>query len=150
MAEPLYYNVNFHFSVDFGFGEDSPAVKFQSVYGLESTLETESIKEGGENRFEHVLPVRRKYGPLTLKRGLLRPAQSGITTWLKKAFDDEQVLPVESVTIKLLDEDHQPVMAWTIDNVWPRSWKIADLDAMKGEILIETLELNFNRLILNG
>ena len=38
-------------------------------------------------------------------------------------------------------------MKWTINNVWPRSWKIAELNAESGEVLIETLELNYNRLI---
>jgi hypothetical protein len=28
------------------------------------------------------------------------------------------------------------------------SWKIADLNSMQGDVLIETLELNYNQLIL--
>lgn len=138
--------VNFHFKVEFGF-KNSSDVKFQSVSGLDATLETETIKEGGENRFEHVLPLRRKYGPLILKRGLLGPKDSGITAWLKGAFDHEEVEPIDSVTIKLLNDEHQPLMYWTVNNVWPRSWKMDELNAMQGEILIETLELNYNRLI---
>lgn len=149
MEKPTYQTVNFHFKVEFNLGGNSD-VKFQSVSGLDSTLETESLKEGGENRFEHVLPLRRKYGPLILKRGLLSPENSAVTNWLKKAFDDEQVEPIESLTIKLLKDDHQPLMYWTLNNVWPRSWKIGELNAMQGEVLIETLELNYNRLILNN
>jgi phage tail-like protein len=141
--------VNFHFSVQFDTKEDTPDIRFQSVSGLDATIETETIKEGGENRFEHVLPVRRKYGPLVLKRGLLKPSQSKVTEWLKKAFDDELVEPWETVTINLLDEEHKVLISWTVDNVWPRSWKIGELDAMRGEILIETLELNYNRLIFS-
>ncbi len=146
----FYQNVNFHFSVHFDTSEDSPDIRFQSVSGLDSTMETETIKEGGENRFEHVLPLRRKYGPLILKRGLLKPSQSEVTKWLKKVFDDEIIEPWKSVDISLLDEEHKKIMTWTVDNVWPRSWKVGDLDAMKGEILIETLELNYNRLIFKG
>jgi len=125
-------------------------VMFQSVSGLDSTLDTEPVKEGGENRFEHVVPVRRKYGPLILKRGLLNPGKSGITDWLKMAFDDEKVIPIPTVTIKLLNQYHKPLMVWTINNVWPRSWKIGELNAEQGAILIETLELNYNRLLFTN
>lgn len=123
---------------------------FQSVSGLDSDFETETVKEGGENHFEHVLPVRRKFGPLTLKRGLLTANESRITKWLKLAFDDHIVIPFASAQIKLLNEDHEPLMHWTINNVWPRSWKLGDLNAERGEVLIETLELNYNYLVLNN
>jgi phage tail-like protein len=149
--DSFYQTVNFHFKVDFNFDpRDGIDVRFQSVTGLDSTLDTETIKEGGENRFEHVVPVRRKYGPLTLKRGLLKPKDSKLTEWLKKTFDGEQVKPIETVTVSLLGEDHQALMHWTINNVWPRSWKLGELSAEKGEVLIETLELNYNRLVFNN
>lgn len=147
-AENFYQTVNFHFSVEFVREAQSLDISFQSVSGLDSTLETESFKEGGENRFEHVVPVRRKYGPLILKRGLLTPTESGVTKWFKKVFDDQIVSPIPTVHIKLLNQDHQPLMQWTINNVWPRSWKIGELNAERGEVLIETLELNYNYLIL--
>lgn len=146
--DPYFQNVNFHFAVDLGKEANSEDVRFQSVSGLDSTLETETIKEGGVNGFEHVVPVRRKYGPLILKRGVMIPSKSGITKWLKQVFDHEKVEPIPIVTIRLLDEEQQPIMFWQLENVWPRSWKMGDLDAMRGEVLIETLELNYNRLIL--
>ncbi|WP_214227664.1 phage tail protein [Pedobacter sp. B4-66] len=148
MADSFYETVNFHFAVNFSLqGVKSVDVKFQSVTGLDSTIDIETIKEGGENRFEHVIPTRRKYGPLILKRGLVTPNASGITDWLKKAFDDQIYETLEMVVISLLDEEHQSIMHWKINNVWPRSWKIGELNAGRGEVLIETLELNYNRLI---
>jgi phage tail-like protein len=151
MPDILYQTVNFHFKVDFNFdAQDKTDIRFQSVTGLDSTLDTEQIKEGGENRFEHVLPVRRKYGPLTLKRGLLKQTDSKLTQWLKQAFDDEVVVPRPAVTISLLDEQHNALMHWTINNVWPRSWKIGELNAEQGAVLIETLELNYNRLLFDN
>lgn len=147
-AGNFYQTVNFHFRVEFEQEAEALDIRFQSVTGLDSTLETETIKEGGENHFEHVVPVRRKYGPLVLKRGLLTPGESGITKWFKKVFDDQQVRPIPTVHIQLLNEDHEPLIQWTINNVWPRSWKIGELNAERGEVLIETLELNYNYLIL--
>jgi phage tail-like protein len=147
-TENFYQSVNFHFRVEFESESEVLDISFQSVTGLDSILETETVKEGGENRFEHVIPVRRKYGPLVLKRGMLAPGESGITKWLKKAFDDEIVTPIPTVHITLLNEEHEPLVQWTINNVWPRSWKMGELNAERGEVLIETLELNYNYLKL--
>src|SRR3954464_15951810 len=103
--ERFYQTVNFHFKVDFNFDpKDGVDVRFQSVTGLDSNLDTETIKEGGENPPEHVLPVRRKYGPLTLKRGLLKPNDSKLTNRLKETFDGNIVKHVRALNILLLDE----------------------------------------------
>ena len=149
-ATQLYQTVNFHFRVDFNFESgDTVDIRFHSVSGLDSTLETETIKEGGENHFEHVIPLRRRYGPLSLKRGLLKPGDSAVTRWLKSAFDNETISPLSEVVISLLGDDHLVIMKWTVTNVWPRSWKIGELNAERGEVLLETLEINYNRLIFN-
>jgi phage tail-like protein len=151
MADNFYQTVNFHFSVRFTLsGAKELDVKFQSVSGLDGTIDTETFKEGGENHFEHVVPSRRKYGPLILKRGLLKPKDSGLTVWLQKAFDHGQFEVMQLVQINLLDEDHQPLMYWVVNNVWPRSWKIGELNAERGEVLLETLELNYNKLLFKN
>jgi phage tail-like protein len=154
MADLSYQTVNFHFMVQFNHNGKIDDIRFQSVTGLDSTLETEPLKEGGENRYEHVMPVRRKYGPLVLKRGLLKPEDSSLSRWLKGAFDDDQecemIEPIETVVIHLLNEDHDSLMHWTVNNVWPRSWKIGELNAEQGAVLIETLELNYNRLVFDN
>ena len=150
MANTLYQTVNFHFSVKFSLPGDHKVtdddIKFQSVTGLDTSIETENIKEGGENTFEHVIPTRVKSGPIVLKRGILKPEHSGITTWFKKAVDSLLITPLKEITISLLDEDHQPLMVWVATNVWPRSWKIGELNAERGEVLLETLELNCNTI----
>ena len=147
MAQSIYQTVNFHFRVNFDMDTTGSEIGFQSVTGLDSTLETESVKEGGENAFTHVIPVRRKYGPLVLKRGLINPSQSKITKWLQDAFANEKVVPSVQMTVVLLDEQDKPLMKWTIGHVWPISWKMGELNAQEGAVLIETLELNYNTLI---
>ena len=149
MAGTTYQTVNFHFQVNFNFGNSSSDIAFQSVSGLDSTLETESVKEGGENRFTHVIPMRRRYGPLVLKRGIIKPGDSQVTAWLKDAFDNQKVVPRDSVTIILLNESHKALMHWKVNNVWPLSWKVGELNAEQGDVLIETLELNYNILIFD-
>lgn len=151
MADGFYQAVNFHFAVKFDMGgnEKDADMRFQSVTGMDSTVDTETIKEGGENHFEHIVPTRRRYGPLVLKRGILTRSSSAITTWLQKAFDKGEYQVIPTALILLLDEDHQPLMHWRINNVWPRSWKLGELNAERGEVLIETLELNYNYLLFN-
>ena len=145
----FYQTVNFHFLVSFHPRDtDSFDTRFQSVTGLDSTLDTETIKEGGENRFEHVVPLRRKYGPLVLKRGVLLSSESDITQFLKRVFHDQEIVPFETVNIQLLDENRDTLLQWSINNVWPKSWKIGELNAERGEVLIETLELNYNYITI--
>ncbi len=142
----MHQIVGFHFRVSFLNLPESKAVdvQFQSVSGLDVQIEKETIKEGGENRFEHNIPGRRKYSPLTLKRGILTPKDSGLTQWCQKAFQSLVVEPVGKVNVELLNENHNVLMQWELSHVWPVSWKVGELNAEKGEVLIETLELNYN------
>ena len=95
-SDSYYPPVNFHFAVYFGqessiSGSDTSlaqeAIAFQSVSGLNVQIQTETIKEGGENTFEHVVPVRAKYTDLVLKRGLIYQ-KSSIMEWLTNAFQN--------------------------------------------------------------
>lgn len=150
MAKQYYPKVNFCFRVHFPVSTgDNVDVGFQSITGLDSTIETENINEGGVNHFTHAVPVRRKYGPLVLKRGLLSQG-SPLTGYIKGCFDNETIAPMQTVLIELLDETNQPMLNWTASNVWPLSWKVGELNAMQGEVLIETLELNYNQLIFTA
>ncbi len=150
-SDTFYQIVGFHFRVTF---QGLPNAKkedihFQSVSGLDVQIETQPLKEGGENRFEHALPGKRKFSStLTLKRGILRPGESGITDWCLEAFNKLNVIPLKTVLVELLGEDHQPLMKWDLAHVWPKSWKIGELNAERGEVLIETLELHYNRFEL--
>ncbi len=148
----MHQIVGFHFRVFFFDLPDEKEVdiQFQSITGLDVQIEKESLKEGGENRFEHSLPGRRKYTTLTLKRGVLKPEDSGLTTWCQKAFQDLEITPLSRVDIELLNEDHNILMQWELSHVWPVSWKIGELNAEKGAVLIETLELNYNHFKLVG
>ncbi|HEY2720699.1 MAG TPA: phage tail protein [Chitinophagaceae bacterium] len=141
-----YQTVNFHFRVNFDLDSSGSEIGFQSVTGLDSTIETESIKEGGENGFTHKAPLRRSHTSLVLKRGLISPSQSKITSWLQDAFNNETVEPRQQVMVVLLDEESNPLMHWTLTNVWPISWKMGELNAEQGAVMIETLELNYNKL----
>lgn len=145
-----YQITGFHFKVSFNDleGNTESDIQFQSVSGLNVQYDTESYKEGGENRFEHVVPTRSKYSDLVLKRGIFRPGDSGITQWCKNAFDNMQFKPL-NLEVILLDQEHEPLLQWNVVHAYPKNWKLSDLNAEKGEVLIETFELNYNYFIMN-
>ena len=142
-----YPPVAFHFKVEFGFKKEFHGVAandndimFQAVSGLSSEMQTESIKEGGENRFEHELPVRTKFSNLVLKRGII--TDSSLIKWCLSTFQNLEVRPVD-LEIKLLNEKHEPLMTWAVKQAWPKKWAVEDLNAMESKILIESLELRY-------
>ncbi len=60
----------FHFIVQFELSPQLPVdVGFQEVSGLSVSVDLETYKEGGENRFIHRLPGRTQFSDLVLKRG---------------------------------------------------------------------------------
>ncbi len=157
-AQAGYYPpLNFHFRVNFADrsdvkkpeGSTAPSAKewdsdiyFQSVSGLGTQIQTETIKEGGENRFEHVVPMRAKSTDIVLKRGIF-PANSPLTKWVQQAMSDFIFEPKDLI-IQLLDENHAPLLVWNVRHAWPKNWKIDELNAEQGKVLIETLELTCN------
>ena len=139
MAAGGYYPpVGFHFKVEFvGVGNDND-VRFQSVSGLSIEYDTESFKEGGENRFEHKLPVRTKYADLSLKRGML--TDSKVIAWCLKALVDREFDP-KQVNVILLNEKHEPIKRWEVIDAWPKKWSVSDLNATENGVVVETLDL---------
>lgn len=140
-AGGYYPPVGFHFKVEFvGIGNDNDA-RFQSVSGLNVEFDTESFKEGGENRFEHKLPLRTKYPDLSLKRGML--TDSKVISWVLDALQNRVIKPAQ-INIMLLNEEHQPLKTWNIYNAWPKKWALSDFNAQENSIVIETLDMSYN------
>ena len=113
---------------------------FESVSGLSASVETENVKEGGENRFTHTLPVRSQYSDLVLKRGVL--TDSHVVAWCRDAIEGFTFQPI-TVLVKLLNEEHQPLVTWNIVHAWPKKWSVSDLNAESSEIVVESLELAY-------
>jgi phage tail-like protein len=140
-AGGYYPPVGFHFRVEFlNIGNDND-VRFQSVSGLSVEYDAEAFKEGGENRFEHKLPVRTKYPDLSLKRGML--TDSKVISWCVDALQNRVFQPAQ-VNVTLLNENHEPLKTWKVFNAWPRKWQVSDLNAQENSVVIETLELSYS------
>ncbi|MDY6855094.1 MAG: phage tail protein [Thermodesulfobacteriota bacterium] len=138
----FYPSVGFHFSVIFELFPQLPNdFRFQSVSGLSANVETEQLKEGGENRFSHQLPSRTNYDKLVLKRGMF--IGSFIIQWCREAIEDLNFAPT-NIIITLLNEMHLPVAAWYVVNAFPVKWSISDFNAQESSVVVETLEFEYN------
>jgi phage tail-like protein len=135
-----YPPVGFHFAVRFSISQTENDIRFQSVGGLSIEYETETIKEGGENRFEHTLPVRTKYSDISLKRGLL--TDSDLLKWCLDAFENRVFVPAD-VQISLLNAQHEPLKTWSVVQAWPKKWAVSDFNAEENSLVIETLDLSY-------
>lgn len=138
-----YPPVGFHFRVEFvGIGNDND-IRFQSVSGLTVEYDTESFKEGGENRFEHKLPVRSKYSDLSLKRGML--TDSKLIKWVLGILHNRDFVNNKPamINVQLLNEKHKAIKQWEIIDAWPKKWSVSDLNAQENGIVVETLDLAY-------
>jgi len=137
-----YPPVGFHFSVSFdkSITDDDGDARFQSVGGLNVELETETVKEGGENRFVHSLPVRTKYPNLVLKRGML--TDSKLINWCIDSFISLEISPVD-LNVSLLNEEHEPLKTWKLKHAWPVKWDVGDFNAEENKLVVETIELTY-------
>jgi phage tail-like protein len=126
--------------VEFSISGDKNDARFQTVSGLSVEYEYENYKEGGENRFEHKLPVRTKFADLTLKRGMV--TDSKVIKWFLDAFRDRQFKPSD-INVILMNEKSEPLRVWKVAHAIPKKWLISDLNANENSIVIETLELTY-------
>ncbi len=141
MAGIFYPPVGFHFAVAFElFPQGLQDGRFQEVSGLNVEMQMENVKEGGENRFEHSLPVRAKFGDLVLKRGLF--IGSGVYRWCENAFENFEFQPV-NILVSLLNETHTPLMSWHIVHALPKKWEVSAFNAEQNTLAIETMTLNY-------
>lgn len=132
----------FHFRVEFlGLPGGDIDTRFQSVSGLSATLETDSLREGGENRFEHKLPTRSSYGDITLKRGFT--TSSELLKWFNSTMQTLEVHPTD-LNISLLNDRSEPSITWKLTHAFPKKWAIGDFNAETSAIAIETLELGYH------
>ncbi len=140
-----YPPVSFFFDVVFlgeNLNNQEVESRFQSVTGLSVDMQTEPLKEGGENRFEHTLPVRTKYNPLVLKRGLVK--DSKMLEWCMDAILNFDIRPM-NLLVRLLNLNNpQPLVIWEVIHAWPKKWSISDLNAEQNSLAIESLELNYS------
>ncbi|WP_423147186.1 phage tail protein [Rubrolithibacter danxiaensis] len=137
----IYPPPGFHFLVVIEMFPQTPQdFRFQSVSGLSVNISTESVAEGGENRFKHQLPELPQFNKLVLKRGLF--TGSFISSWCKAAIENFEFDP-KNILISLLNDKHIPVAVWHVFNAYPVKVDISEFNAEQNTLVVETLELAY-------
>ncbi|MEY2632267.1 MAG: hypothetical protein RIR00_921 [Pseudomonadota bacterium] len=126
-----------------GWGTDT---SFQEVSGLSLEMETETVNEGGENRFAYRLPKASRFQNLVLSRGVA-PRDSVLVRWCRDTLESglSQPIKTQPIQVSLLNADGQVLHAWSFDNAYPVKWQAETFSSQKNEIAIEKIELAYNQ-----
>ncbi len=135
--ENPYADFNFQISVD-GIDGDGVAGGFCEVTGLGVSIETIEYRNGNDKDITvRKLPGLKKFSNITLKRGVI--GDLSFWEWIKTAMNGQ--VERRSVTIRLLDESREAVLAWRISNAWPCRYDGPSLDAKTSAVALEVLEI---------
>ncbi len=116
---------------------------FQKVSGLGSTVETYTVEEGGQNLYTGLRPKKVTHENLVLERGLAIRSPLGVE--FNAAMSLFVFMP-SNILIMLLDSTSQPIASWLCMNAYPVKWSVSDLDANNNGIVVEHMELAYERL----
>jgi phage tail-like protein len=124
----------FSFWVDLGMGGQA---YFKGVAGLRYETEVVPVRAGGVNDTTYNLVGATKWTNLVFKQGFTK--SSALIQWRQEWMQGK--MNRIGGTITQLDTALQPKAQWTFVRGWPCKWDIAEFDASKSELAIETLEI---------
>ncbi|MBK8194097.1 MAG: phage tail protein [Lewinellaceae bacterium] len=133
----------FHFQVEWG---QDFRIGFTEVSGLDFETEVIEYRAGDSKKYNKTKqPGLTKFSNITLKRGTFEGDFDFFKEWQKTYYFQEGNKTGSKyrrdVTIKLLNESHEPIITWKLENAWPRKVQSTDLKADGNEVAIETMEL---------
>ena len=137
---------NYNFTVEIS-GIDNPAhAGFSEVSGLDLEVTPIEYRSGNDKTLAtRKIPGLTKFSNVTLKRGITGSME--MYEWIKQVHLGSGSIR-HDVTIHLLDEERNPVMAWNLKNAWPVKLAGPVLNAKGNEVAIETLELTHEGLTI--
>lgn len=111
---------------------------FADVTGLGADTEVETLRAGGENSAEIMLPGPTKYSArLTLKRGIGHPAK--LWQWYQAVLEGK--INRRDVTIKMQSANGAESLSWTFRQAVPVKWSGPELHAANSAVAFEAIEL---------
>ena len=125
---------------------DGFRIGFTEVSGLDFETEVIEYREGVSKKYNKTKqPGLTKYSDVTLKRGTFEGDFDFFKLW-KESFYFQEGNKTGSryrrtVTIKLLNEEHEPIITWQLESAWAKKVQSTDLKADGNEVGIETMEL---------
>lgn len=142
-------HVAFYFKLSFEMNSHIEDTAFAEVSGLNQSLETEIVQEGGENSIGHRVPKNISHQNLVCKRALQPLLNSGLSRWVESIMSGNLSEPIATynATVFLLDLVGNPVIAWSVTGLYPVKWSLAPFDSRKNELAMETIEFDYDTII---
>lgn len=118
--------------------------RFSEITGLEVTVETEEIQEGGQNSFVHKVPGRMSWPNIRLKRGITQT--DSLITWLQKSSGEQfaankNKLSRSTAAITLVGPAGKRIRAWEFDGAFPIKWSGPNFNVESNDMAMEELEI---------
>ena len=110
---------------------------FSEVTGFDASIDVMEYREGDMVQTPMKIPGLKKYGNITLKKGLAD--SMALYEWLDKGITGE--VERKTITITLLDATESAVASWRVINAWPVKYPGPDFNATSSEVAVETLEV---------
>ena len=112
---------------------------FSEVTGLNSETDVVDYREGTDDITVRKLSGLKKFGMVTLKRGVAASDVQDFIAWRK--FVEDGNITRQDISIILLDEQREEKVRYNLRNAWPSKWVGPDLKAGANEIAIEQIEI---------
>ena len=136
-SEKVWPISKFYFTVDLGGGMEN--VSFQEVSGLDTESQIIEYRHNDSPTFSTIkMPGIVRPNSITLKKGMF-VKDNQFFDWYKTL--EMNTVKRVTVTIKLLDEERNPTMIWTLQNAWPTKISAIDLKSGDREVAIESIEI---------
>jgi phage tail-like protein len=133
---------NFRLEID-----DIPVAAFSEVTGLNSEGEVADYRTGMDIPLTNrKLPGLRKYGPVSLKRGMIK--DTTLWDWYRNIASGQP--DRRNGTVILMDEQRQDVLRWNLEAAWPNKIQTSDFKAAGNEVAVETVELIVENITLEA
>ena len=118
--------------------------RFMEVSGLEVSIETEDLAEGGQNSFVHKLPGRMTWPNITLKRGVTQ--SDALLKWLNKSSGEQfaangNKLARSTAAITLVAAAGTRLRSWEFDGAFPVKWTGPSFAASSNDAAHEQVEI---------
>lgn len=118
---------------------------FTDVTGLESEIEVEEYREGGQNRYVHRLAGPARYpARLVLRRGLAERR----TLWSWHYDATQGIIRRRNGSIVLLNSAGEESWRWNFIGAYPVRWVGPELRASTTATAVETIELVHQGIML--
>ena len=128
-----YRTFNFRLEID-----NTTVAAFSEVGGLTSDGDVVDYRTGVDIPLTNrKLPGLRKYGPITLKRGMLH--DTTLWDWYRQISIG--VKDRRHGSVVLMDEARRDVLRWNFDSAWPNKMEGPSMKAGSSEVAIESIEL---------